>query len=148
MDWDQRLAGNLTSESEAYGYTLTIWGTGALLINQYSTPNVVQVFSFVGGGLLGFAVLALLAFRCLFAREDPDENDQLIVASAIHLVGTGGALSIGYLLIEATRFYTPLPAAAGFLFAGFEATVVYNLLLLGETFLVRITPLVDTELTG
>lgn len=52
MDARQRLAQNLTSESEAYGYTLTIWGTGAILINQFGTPGMTQISLYVGGALL------------------------------------------------------------------------------------------------
>jgi hypothetical protein len=145
MDWRERLAENLTSESKAYGYTLTVWGTGAILINQYSTPDIVEFFLYIGGGLLGFGVLGLLAFRELFAREQPEGNDQLIVASTVHILGTGGALVVGYLLARLISLYPSLPEAAGFLLLGFQATVVYNLLLLVESSLVRITPFVDAD---
>jgi hypothetical protein len=148
MDWEQRLTGNLTTESEAYGYTLTIWGAGAILLNQYSTPTIAQIFLYIGGGLLGFGALALLAFDELFARKQPDGSQQLLVASTIHVIATGGNLVVAYLLVLALRSYTALPEMAGFLLVGFQATVTYNLLLLGEVLLVRLAPLLDTEPTS
>jgi hypothetical protein len=40
MDWRQQLARNLSAETEAYGYTLSVWGGGAILIHQYSAPSI------------------------------------------------------------------------------------------------------------
>lgn len=97
---------------------------------------------------MGFAALALLAFDELFAHKDLDESQQLLVASTIHIVATGGNLLLSYLLVVAIRSYTPLPEMVGFLLVGFQATVTYNLLLLEEVFLVRLTLLLDTESTN
>ncbi|PSP75775.1 hypothetical protein BRC86_02750 [Halobacteriales archaeon QS_3_64_16] len=124
---------------------LASWGAGAILIDQYSTPTIVRIFSYIGGGLLGFGVLALLAFGRLFAQQDPSGTSQLLVASTIHLLATGGNLLVAYLPIVAVRTYTSLPEAAGFLLLGFQATVAYDLLLLGETFVVRLVPTAEEE---
>ena len=55
MNLREQLARNLTAESEAYGYTLTIWGGGSILINQYGTPTISRIFFYIGGALAASA---------------------------------------------------------------------------------------------
>ena len=66
----ERLASNLLSESRAYGYTLCIWGGGAMLITQYGTPDLVGIVVFVAGAIVGFGALAAIAFNAAFAAAD------------------------------------------------------------------------------
>jgi hypothetical protein len=40
-----------------YGYTITIWSSGALLMHYRSAPRVWEVFVFIAGAVLGFTVL-------------------------------------------------------------------------------------------
>lgn len=131
MDLQEELAQNLTAESEAYGYTLSIWGGGAILINQYGTPNVTQVFLYVSGALAAFMVLAVIAFRHLFANHETTVNRQLIIASMIHLVATLGSLGLTYLIAK-TTFTSVLTENMGFFLTGFQLTLTYNLLVLLE----------------
>lgn len=63
----ERLAENLTGESKAYGYTLTIWGGGSLTIAQYHTPAALEIFLYVGGALAAFATLAPVALLFAYA---------------------------------------------------------------------------------
>lgn len=46
-----------------YGYTLTIWATGALCMGRFGVPTPAQVLLFVAGGTIGYAGLALLVGR-------------------------------------------------------------------------------------
>lgn len=48
MEPQDQLAQNLLSEAEAYGYTLSIWESGALLLTTYGTPALVEGFLYVG----------------------------------------------------------------------------------------------------
>jgi hypothetical protein len=146
MDWRQQLARNLSAEAEAYGYTLSVWGGGAILIHRYSMPNVDQVYAYVGGALLGFAVLALLAFRCLFGRREVGEDRQLVVASMLHVVSTLVNLALSHFLVVTTSS-TPLPTTVAFAIVGFQVTVGYNLLLLVESFLARIAARLERAIT-
>ena len=70
MNLRKQLARNLTAESETYGYTLTIWGGGSILINQYGTPTIGHIFLYIGGALVGFAALAAIAFPHLFTAQE------------------------------------------------------------------------------
>lgn len=131
MDLRQQLARNLTAESEAYGYTLTIWGGGSILIGQYGTPTVAQIFLYVGGALVAFATLALVAFPHLFTEHEAGQSRKLIIASTIHLIATFGSLGLAY-LITRTAIISTLSATTSFLFIGFQLTLTYNLFVLTE----------------
>lgn len=124
-----RLEATLREESRAYGYTLTIWGTGALLIGDIGFPTTVEVFAFATGAVAGFAVLALFAFGSPLDRIDA-ERPSTVVVSMIHVVATLGALGCGELLLRLS-----LPDAATAFLVAVAVTVAYNLLLLVEQWL-------------
>ena len=42
-----------------YGYTLTIWGAGALCTGRFGLPSPAEVFGFVGGASVAYLGLAL-----------------------------------------------------------------------------------------
>ncbi|WP_135824340.1 hypothetical protein [Halorussus ruber] len=69
MDPTDRLTHNLVAESEAYGYTLTVWGSGAMLIHPFGMPDLGTVFLFVLGALLGFGSLGFIDFDRLLHRD-------------------------------------------------------------------------------
>ncbi|MGZ0746966.1 hypothetical protein [Haloparvum sp. AD34] len=134
MDARTQLEANLSSESEAYGYTLCIWGAGALLVDAFGVPGVTRTLAYVAGALLGFGVLAVVAFRGVTATATVSESPSSLVASTIHIVATGGTLTgvHGFLLLVGEAHVTLAFAAVGCL-----ATVAYNVLLLLESSLVR-----------
>jgi len=134
MEYRTRLAANLASESEAYGYTLTVWGSGALLIHSYSVPGVARILTFVGGALAGFGLLAALAFEGFSAEMRVEESPSSLVVSAIHIFSTGGALAVVSLTLEAMPEQWSLVT---FFVVGALATVTYNVLLLLEAFAMR-----------
>lgn len=146
MHLREQLARNLTAESEAYGYTLSIWGGGAILIHQYGPPTVPQIMLYIGGALLAFTVLVAIAFRQLFVAHEMPQRRELILASMIHLIATLGSLGGTYLIIQ-TVITTVLPPKGGFLAVGFQLTLTYNLLILCERGLAReiaqISPTMD-----
>ena len=127
----ERLAENLTGESKAYGYTLTIWGGGSLTIAQYQTPNALQIFLYVGGALAAFAALAVIAFDELFEDTGAGADQKLVIASMVHVLATVGNLALTYVLIIAMKS-AGFPAAAVFAVVGFEGTFTYNAMLLLE----------------
>jgi len=135
MDAPETLARNLAAESRAYGYTLTIWGAGALLIANDGVPTFLQVFLYVGGALAGFALLAYAAFSGLLTTEEVEREASLTVVSLVHVVATFGNLLVTHLLI--VLLDSRVPASATFLLVGLQATVGYNLLLLLEQALSR-----------
>ncbi|UPM45172.1 hypothetical protein [Halocatena salina] len=130
MDPSQRLAQNLISESKAYGYTLVIWGAGGLLIHRFGSPNIIQVGLYIGGALTAMIGLTMAAFGQVFIEQQPTD-DQLIVASMVHLAATGGNLLVSYVLVVGAKRFGLSPDGAFFL-VGFQTTLLYNVFLLIE----------------
>lgn len=132
MDAQTRLESNLTAESEAYGYTLSVWGAGALLIHAIGLPNVWGALAYVAGALAGFATLAVLAWGGISEEMSVEESPTSHVVSAIHIFATGGSLVVTHGLIVVT---SGLRATIVFFLTGGVVTIVYNLLLLAESFM-------------
>jgi phosphotransferase system glucose/maltose/N-acetylglucosamine-specific IIC component len=131
MNPRQRLAYTCQAESKAYGYTLSIWGAGALLIHQFGTPTPRSVFAYVGGGIVGFALVTLFAFGVPFSNSDVDADSEFIAATTVHIIATPGNLALSYGLVSVMGEWT-LATWIVFGIVGLQATVTYNLLMLFE----------------
>lgn len=135
MEPSKRLARTLVSESKAYGYTLTIWGGGAILIVHYGMPSIVRVALYVGGALVAMALLAFVAFGGLFTEQHRPEGEHRLAASMVHVAATGGGLVVSYLVSIGGRGL--LPPALVFALVGFLTTGLYNVLLVFEDVFAR-----------
>ena len=133
MEARRSLAANLANETEAYGYTLSIWGAGALLIDAYGVPALGGAMAYVLGALVGFAALAGVAFRGFLETADIEGSDSALVASTVHAVSTVGSLSATVIIVNVPG----LPRLLTFALVGFAVTVAYNLLLLAEQLFAR-----------
>lgn len=133
MDLRRTLAANLASEAEAYGYTLSVWGAGALLIDAYGVPALEGALAYVFGALVGFAALAAVAFRGFFEPADVEPADSALVVSMVHVVSTAGSLAAAAAVVHLAE----PPVSLGFALVGFSVTVAYNLLLLAEELFAR-----------
>jgi hypothetical protein len=136
MEPSQRLAHNLVAESKAYGYTLAIWGAGALLIHEFGTPDALEVGLYIGGALAAIAVLTAVAFGGVLTEHERD-GQQVVAASMVHILATGGNLVVSYalvVLVERIGFPEPVP----FVLVGFQTTCLYNVFLLFEHAVVEV----------
>ncbi|MFB6203189.1 MAG: hypothetical protein ABEK01_01720 [Candidatus Nanohaloarchaea archaeon] len=125
-----KLKRNLTDESIAYGYTLSIWGSGTFLIKHYGLLTNLRIMAYILGAVIGFGFLSVLAFDRLFDRIQNLPERQIVVGSTIHLFASFGNVLISQAMIF---LLAPiLPAVAVFLTVGFNATVTYNIMLLVE----------------
>ena len=124
-----RLATNLVAESEAYGFSLTTWGVGVLAVHRFGVPGILGVAAYVGGAVVGFGLLAAVAFDQFFGEVDVSEGS-LLVASVVHITSTLGTLLASEGVI---RVFTPLlPDPAVFFVLGVLLTTLYNSLLTVE----------------
>ena len=126
------LRGNIKSESEAYGYTLAVWGSGAMLLQSFDIL-AIDVLAFVFGGVLGFGALAALAFRDVLERVNLEQDVDLVAGSMIHILASLGTVLISYFLIHS--FGTGLELEILSLIIGVNTTFTYNILLLVEEYL-------------
>ncbi|MFP5363869.1 MAG: hypothetical protein ACLGI5_14185 [Thermoleophilia bacterium] len=102
-----------------YGYTVTIWGTGQLLIDGHGTPSVGLIVLFAAGAAAAYGVLRLAAHDVSASpQRQLSDSPHLLRAGAFHLAAIGGALGIATLVGE-------LSSAIVWPLGGFAATVVY-----------------------
>jgi len=91
--------GTVVAASAApYGYTLTIWSCGAVLIDYRGKPSVGDVFLFLAGAVLGFSTLGLLAQGPLANRRSIDRRRDRVIAGALDWAAVGAAVGIVALL--------------------------------------------------
>jgi hypothetical protein len=85
-----------------FGYTLTIWTSGAIAIGRYGFPNVGEIFAFLLGGITAYVTLAFLSIPAaptasrLEVRRSTTLNVGGIVA-AIAVSAIPGLVSFPYL---------------------------------------------------
>jgi hypothetical protein len=87
----------ITRSALPYGYTLTVWSSGAVLMHRHGPPGVGDVFLFIAGGGVAFALLAALASR---VREAPlgASPGRFERAGALNALASGGGVGLVALL--------------------------------------------------
>jgi hypothetical protein len=114
-----------------YGYTVTVWASGAYLISLRGLPSGLEAFAFVGGATLAFGVLASMSQwrpgpidEPTIAPIHPDSRHPLF-AAGLHIAAVG--LAFG----AATLIDRLLGNLAWFL-ASFAVTFIYLLIASAE----------------
>lgn len=100
-----------------YGYTLTIWTSGAVLERSHGTPAVGDTLLFLIGAFAGFAVLALLSQRENEPPLSPGQRN-LLHTGLVQILAVGVALGV-------TALEAMLHSFAAWPIGGLAATVVY-----------------------
>jgi len=100
-----------------YGFTVTIWSSGALAVIRLGSPSVADVVLFVGGAAAAFVALAVLNRRHLDV-EVPMRVPAAIVVNLFPILVA---------LIVALVPVAPLGRHAGYLTIGLLATASYVL---------------------
>lgn len=80
-----------------YGYTVTVWTSGAVLIHHRGLPSTGQVFLFMVGAVAAFAVLGGIVRLGQGVPFDPAPS-ALRRTGMLHLVAVGAALGAATLV--------------------------------------------------
>jgi hypothetical protein len=107
-----------TASAAPYGYTVSLWSTGALLIHYHGIPRPGEVFLFVAGALLGFAIVGAAAHGALRDEEPLRIGQGHIVTGLLHWFAVG--LAVGTVALLA-----PHTGIIGWMFGSFIATALY-----------------------
>lgn len=95
-----------------FGYTISIWSGGALLINANGHPGAGSTFAFAGGAVIGFIPLALVAHRTIGEPPAADARDRLI-AGTLNAIAVTTSLAAVALIAEIHSWPAwPLASAA------------------------------------
>ena len=113
--------GTIVAASAApYGYTISIWSSGAVLMHSHGTPSVADVFGFLAGALTGFGLMGLLARGGLTRAEPHEHAPDRVLAGAMHWLAAGAAVGAAA-LVARIGGWEAWPLAA------FAATAIYIL---------------------
>jgi hypothetical protein len=94
--------GTMVAASAApYGFTLSIWCSGAMLFRAHGVPRAGEILGFLAGALVGFALMGLLAQRALYASAVTDHAaTDRVLAGGMHWLAAGSAVLAALLLSQ------------------------------------------------
>lgn len=120
------LADALRGERRAYGFTMLVWGTGAILLGARGSPGVSGVAAYLGGIVVAMAIVLLVDAGGPRAAL-PTSRGSHPAGSAIHLLAPAGGIAAGVACGLA------VPGIAGCYFvAGFVACLLFQIGLMIE----------------
>ncbi len=108
----------------AYGYTLVVWCTGAMLIHFHGLPSPGDVALFVTGAVTAFVLVELGATRGSPSRSEAAPTQAVWLAGAVNGVSAGAAVAGAYglsIAIDVGHLAWPVTA--------FAASATYYLIL-------------------
>ena len=115
----RRAFATMVSASAApYGYTLTVWSSGALLIHFRRSPTVWEVFLFLTGAVVAFATLWVVGRGAIEHAHPVSQQSARARAGALDLFAVGGAVGAAALL-------SMIPSWTAWPMTAFGATAVY-----------------------
>ena len=114
------LGSTVAASAAPYGYTISIWSAGALLMGRHGIPQTIDVFGFLAGALIGYGLLVLLARRALADVELIDHPPDRVIAGAMNWFAVGAAVGAAALIAS-------FDASVAWMLAAFATTTVYML---------------------
>ncbi len=113
--------GTIVSASAApYGYTISLWSSGALLIHLHGAPTVGEIFLFLTGALLGFALVGSFAHGALRTTMPLSPGQGHVLTGLLHWFSVG--LAVGSVALVAE-----VPSWIAWILGSLIATSVYLL---------------------
>jgi hypothetical protein len=94
------LGTTVAASAAPYGYTVTLWSSGAILIRSHGLPPVAEVFAFAAGALCGFGLMGLLARGALTSMESLGDAAVRVSAGALNWFAVGTAVGVVALISE------------------------------------------------
>jgi hypothetical protein len=108
----------VSASAAPYGYTITVWSSGAVLIHAHGTPTVGDVFLFLAGALLGFGFVGLLAQGPLSTAGAIDRRHDRVLAGMLDWAAVGAAVGSVALLAQ-------IHSGVAWPLGAFSATVIF-----------------------
>ncbi len=116
----------VATSAAPYGYTLTIWTSGAVTTHSRGIPTAWEALLFLAGAVLGFGVTAALAYGRPSEILASREHGTVRLWGGFHLVSVGLAIG-GAALVTAT-----VKDPVAWMIVGFVATFVYLVVIAGQ----------------
>jgi hypothetical protein len=116
----------VATSAAPYGYTLTIWTSGAVLTHARGIPTGLEALLFLGGAVAGFAAVGALAHGSAtrVLRTAPEATVRLW--GGFHLPSVGLAIGGSTVVVALVHGVLAWPLA------GFLATGIYLVVIAGQ----------------
>ena len=109
----------VATSAAPYGYTLTIWTSGAVTTHALGIPTAWEALLFLAGAVGGFALTAALAYGHPAETLTPRAPAGVRLWGGFHLVSVGLAIGAAALVTAVLR------DSVSWMIVGFVATTVY-----------------------
>jgi putative flippase GtrA len=133
VDARYTLKRNISDESLAYGFTLSVWGSGAILLDFAGAVKAEYAVAFGFGTIISFGLLTAFVFNSLLEHYEIQARQTRVVASMIHVLGAVLNVAVSYLLT--VYLWGKVFPEAVFFVVGLHVMATYNLMLLVEILL-------------
>ena len=114
------LRATVAASAAPYGYTLTIWTSGAVLSHAHGIPNGGDALIFLIGAVAAFALIGGVVFGGL-SEPVIVEHSRVVVWGGLHFVSVGAAIGVAWLVGHVVS------SAAVWPIGGFLITALYLL---------------------
>lgn len=116
----------VATSAAPYGYTLTIWTSGAVTTHARGVPTALEALLFLGGAVAGFACVGALAHGSASKILRPPPAPEIRLWGGFHLPSVGLAIACSSLV--AAIVHNPL----AWPLVGLVATSVYLLVIAAQ----------------
>jgi hypothetical protein len=113
------LQSTVATAAAPYGYTLTIWTSGAVATHDRGVPTAWEALLLLAGAVIGFGLVAAVAYgrpSGLFAVDAP---------AAVRLWGAFHLISVGLAIGASALVVSIIDSPIDWLLVGLVATVTY-----------------------
>jgi hypothetical protein len=90
------LRSSVGNNASAYGFSVTITATMALLSSVRGSPTALEIVAFAGGAVAAFAVVELVVSRGFTRGMEDEPSSVKELGSSISLLSVGGAIGCAY----------------------------------------------------
>ncbi len=105
-----------------YGYSLTVWGTGTVGIDELGKPGVGQVLLLVAGAVAAFVLVEAFAYGSLRPQRARAPEPTRALWGNAHWLAAGGAIVLAWAVDRI------LGTGVAWALGGFAATAAFRLL--------------------
>jgi hypothetical protein len=113
---------SVAASAAPYGYTITIWSSGAVSMSELGVPDLPRALLFMAGAVAAFALVEMAAYGALGVKLVVMDQPHVAIWAHAHIGAAGLAITSVWLAVKA------IDAAGAWLAAGFLATAIYLLL--------------------
>lgn len=107
------------SSAAPYGFTLSVWTTGAVIIDAQGLPSAMNALEFAAGAVLAFAFVGFLAFGDL-TGDNAEKRPRAALWGNFHFL-----LSVGLAIGAAVLTTTLVDSGLVWILASFVSTACY-----------------------